>query len=257
MTGVDDWSTAASGWSPAAINAILFCIGALWWFCGYRLFKATLFTAGFLCGGSFVYGTAFRVISDNHLPNETRWAFIAACIVGVLFGILAVWLFKAGLFLIGAGFGVLFGSVLNATFLSSIVPAAHATNVGYAVMALLGLAFGLIMIFVVQKPFLIFETSWVGAYLMLKAVGFYAGGFPNAFDMDEYLLPHILPPVNGTVTPEPAGGIPSSWWYYLVGIGLMTIAGCVVQHRITAKGVHHDQADHRRRAKRGDAYELM
>ncbi|EQC26275.1 hypothetical protein SDRG_15862, partial [Saprolegnia diclina VS20] len=72
-----------------------------------------------------------------------------------------------------------------------------------------------------ERPFLVFASSVVGAIATVWGIGFFAGGYPNAGNL------------KATVS---AGGdwvydIPSSWWYYLAATIVLCGLGIFFQFK--------------------------
>lgn len=122
------------------IFAAVFCIGVLFLFFGYRVFKVTLFIIGFLVGaGITVSGSQSRAVpADASLTQQRQWlgfsimnpevydhvgtdeaesimtGVIASILVGIASGACAIALYLLGIFLIGFAFGLFVGLITTA-----------------------------------------------------------------------------------------------------------------------------------------------
>lgn len=85
-------------------------VGLILAFFGSRLFKYTLFIIAFLFGAALGF---FIVVK---LGGATDGALVAAAILGLILGALAVKIWKASLFLLGAGCGFIIWTVFKALF---------------------------------------------------------------------------------------------------------------------------------------------
>jgi hypothetical protein len=144
-------------------------------FAGYPLIRLLIGLLGLLAGafaGSVAAGLLFA-------PAET-WVYPVSMVVGGLLGaLLAQFFFSAGIFLLGACFGALVGSVLAARFGFEPV-------VGGVVAALAGglLALGL------QKPLIALSTAFLGSWLLVSSA-FVALGIEEALRPPNEMLERV------------------------------------------------------------------
>ena len=127
---------------------------------GSRLFKYTLFMIAFLFGAALGF---FIVVK---LGGATDGALVAAAILGLILGSLAVKVWKASLFLIGAGCGFILWTVFKALF-----PGVLNTDVLlYGVLVAVCVVLGLIAV-KMEKVWLLFGTPLVGTFLFMQGLG--------------------------------------------------------------------------------------
>lgn len=144
--------------SPAVQLAILFISGALYCFVGYRVFKLMLILTGFLLAG----GVSAAIVSVG-FPDE----WLVPTVVGVICGILGagvlLFLYRLGVFVVGAAFGSLLAFQLLQT--------AGPTWAGIAIVlsGLLGGGLALLL----ERPVLSLAMASVGAWLMVASVTVY------------------------------------------------------------------------------------
>jgi len=148
-------------------------------FLGYKLLRAFLFVAGFAFGGFISYSAAFSITNGT---SSVVWVSITAMLLGgLLLGLLAMWLVKAGVFLIGAMLGV----CISYAFRSLIVTVfpTQPEWVFYVVCGVLAAIFGILAIFL-EKPIIIVATSFGGSFGFVYSIGYFVGHFPDFNAMD-------------------------------------------------------------------------
>jgi hypothetical protein len=143
------------------------------------------------------------------------WAVLgAAILIGVVIGLLCSKFARIGATLIALWGGFLFGILLNEAFF-------YNTSVGY-IFWIISVAAALIMaglVFVVYNHVVILSTSFVGAYLFVRGISLWAGGYPN-----EYILMKEIK--SGIVVT-----VPLSYYFYLGGIFVATAICAYIQYR--------------------------
>ncbi len=132
-----------------SIIAILF--GLLICFFGYKIFRLVLAILGFIIGASFLAGVGFTLTDGNGILI----ILIAGIAGGLVAAVILLFLYSAGVFLLGALFGIAIfsGSLaitnINTDFLIYIIPA----------------MLGGIIALLLQKFMIILITSFAGAWI--------------------------------------------------------------------------------------------
>ena len=194
-------------------------------FLGYKLFRVSLFLAGFLAAGLGVFYPAWQNISD---ANGIWYALALGGMAGLLVGGVGAWQPRIGVFLVGAALGVVIAFALNAAVLyklslgNPLIPLIVAAIV-------LGLGLGGLAT-IMMRTVVIVSTSVVGAYAAIRGVGHYAGNFP-----DEFELAKQIEEGNGSLSPVVYG--------YLAGIAVLAAIGVGVQFFVTARKASTDEKD--------------
>ena len=205
--------------APGIVAVLSIVAGLVYTFYGYRLFRFTLFCSGFAAGGLLGYIAADRISDSN--PYAVWISFI---VVGLIVGLIALTVYDIGIFIIGAVGGILLAFFLHTSFLYKIAP-----NDSYAVLyisiAVFGIAGGLVAAYL-QRPALIFITSAFGAIATVWGVGYFAGDYPSAVDLD-------MLKQDGDII------IPSEWWYYFGATVILFLGGSWAQFTYTSKGYDH------------------
>lgn len=125
-------------------------------FFGYRMFRFVLAIAGFLIGALFVAGFGFTLTDGK----EIVVILIAAVAGGLIIGALFLFLYSAGVFLVGAIFGILlFSGIIG--FVNG-----NTSLILYILPALVGGILALLL----QKFIIILITSFTGAWVSVMAV---------------------------------------------------------------------------------------
>ncbi|OQR83430.1 hypothetical protein ACHHYP_14720 [Achlya hypogyna] len=203
------------GIGPSAIAAAAIGVGLAVTFYGFRLIRPVIFIAGFIIGAvcSFI-GAELALKSQPYVVTACWVAFVFG---GVVCGLLLVCMYRIGLVGVGALAGALVATVLHTSFGYKLYPQ-NPQVVLITLVVVLSIAFG-ILAFVMERPFVIFSTSALGAVMVSWGIGYFAGGYPNATN-----LPTSLDAVN----------IPTSWWGYVLGTFLLCVLGMYFQFLSTA-----------------------
>ena len=195
---------------PSSVNiatAMAIAVGTLYCFLGYRVFKFVLGLTGFILAGSVAGGLA-GLLSDGRLIITAP----AALLGGVAGAFALFFLYKAGVFCLGALAGAL---------------VAHTALVGetasWAAWAVLAAAvFGGVLALVVERPVMTMATATLGAWIVV-------GGFAYVI-----LGPTFL---EGLDRPLEVG---EPRWVMLCSWAVLSVAGALAQfathkHRIRSR----------------------
>jgi len=139
--------------SPQIFNflpAAAVLLGLLVCFFGYRIFRFVLAIIGFVIGASFVAGFGYTLTDGK----EIAVILIAAIAGGLIGAVLLLFLYSAGVFLMGAVFGILLFSGILVLIDISIAPFV------YIVPVLLGGTAALLL----QRFMIVLITSFTGAW---------------------------------------------------------------------------------------------
>lgn len=195
------------------IWGVLFIVGGIFLgFFGRKLFKAAIFmvTAIFVVFGILLL--FYTTFLEDNTESWVGWTVLTCSIlIGLVAGFFMMKLERIGAALLAAWGGFLLGVMLNEVvlYLAESQVVFWCVSIGCAVVA------G-IMSFFFFEHVLINLTAFGGAYMMIRGISFYAGGFPNEFTLADQLK---------------AGDTSafSNWFYlYMVGILIMTVLGSIV-----------------------------
>ncbi|KDO20214.1 hypothetical protein SPRG_13469 [Saprolegnia parasitica CBS 223.65] len=208
----DDFGSLGLG--PEIVAGVAIGAGLLATFLGYKLVRPTIFLAGFTLGSVGFFLLAERLFANASYIDTACW--IAFFVGGFLVGSFVLWLYKLGIFCVGALAGVLLATQIHNSFGYLIYPSSPNT-VLIVLLIVLGLGLGFVAL-KLERPFLVFASSCFGAIGAVWGIGFFAGGYPNAAYLQKTFA-------NGDWIYH----IPSSWWYYLAGTTVLCGLGIAVQ----------------------------
>ena len=160
------------------LSCVMFAIGIIECFFGLAMLGPSLFTIGFITGFGFLLLLFGEFIIKPNTNTYLIWTLIFICIVvGVCLGYLATSLPKIGFFALGIWLGVVLAFVINNLFLYKIE-----TNppdlLLYVMMLVLGAA-GAFLSKWKWKFVCIISTSFLGAYLVIRALSIFIGYYPD------------------------------------------------------------------------------
>ncbi|RLN36621.1 hypothetical protein BBJ28_00016275 [Nothophytophthora sp. Chile5] len=215
------------GGSILAVVAMI--VGGVMVVFGYRLIRVTLFAIGFVAGGVGIAIIAERLFVDKSWVVMASW--IAFAVGGIICGGIVTWLYPLSTFIAGVATGIMIAMILTNSVGYMIYPG-HTQDVFIVACVIFGILFGGFA-FKFGKPVLIVTTSLFGAGIVTWGVGYFAGDFPKAIDLEKYATEDL----NGDLVYS----IPSAWWAYLAGILVLFVFGMFIQFRKTARKVKHEK----------------
>ncbi|KAF0699290.1 Aste57867_10132 [Aphanomyces stellatus] len=213
-----DGTRESLGVGPDIIAGVAIAVGLVLVFLGYKLIRPAMFISAFAVGAvlSFViFENAFR---DKSYVDTACW--IAFAVGGLLLGALVVCLYPVGVFLLGAFAGLLLATQLQTSFGYAIAPA-HENIVFIVLLVVCGLLCGALALWI-ERPFFIVATSWSGAIAAVWGIGYFAGGYPNAANLQKHMSGDKW-----------VYDVPNAWWGYLAGTVVLALIGMWVQFRNT------------------------
>jgi chemotaxis protein histidine kinase CheA len=205
--------------SGSAYSILFVVLGTLFVLFGYRFYMPMLFFGGFI---SFVYITDFLCWYNHFSHSDSIWL---VPIVGIIMGVLCMFVYRLGCFTLGAAWGAVNALLLNGILFGQVM---HDNISLQVIMPLSIIFFGIICSMYhhhspldnecgLRKMLIFSKTSFIGSYIFLRGCGHIIGDYP--FELD---LVH--------------GEIPSSYDYYLVGTIFLALFGILLQMRFTHKG---------------------
>jgi len=208
------------------ICAVCIGLGLIVAFYGYKLLKPTIFLFASFAAGSFCYYLTSEAAEDESYQYE---ASVAASVVGGLIGgFLAVKLLVAGVFLLGAGGGVL----LTLFIRTSIYPSCEDLY-AYIAAAIVALICGFLAL-KIERTAIILITAFSGAIGAVQAAGYFIGDYPDPTDMS-----NTLDEVKETHEVD----LPTAWWYYFAATVALAVIATFVQFKHTAPPALNDDEE--------------
>jgi len=160
---------------------VFLALGIFVCFYGLRMFNITTFLITTTVG-TFLVAFFFYKFVDLNTSEWILWFIFIVCIgVGAFMGILAVRYKVVGFFGLGFGLGAIF-----ALFLYQYVIALFLDTTSDALVYAFAIVFGVtggVLSLRVWKGMAIISTSIIGAYLAVRAVSVYIGGFPSELNL--------------------------------------------------------------------------
>ena len=219
----------------AAVISII--AGLLLVFAGYKLTKAALFVAGFYL---FAAIAQLILVRANTGISTNAWAvFGVSCAAGILGGLLAMWLFRAGLALLGGAAGVAL-----ACFILSVSPRMFSERWQADIFILVFFIVGAIAVAIIAKPALIVCTAFFGSFLFMLGIDLLSPhGFTEAYRQLIYGHQFDFNAIgkNPVLIAE------------LVSILVLTLAGIVVQTKTTSHNKKHPKQQQQQQQQQGPA----
>jgi hypothetical protein len=172
--GPYEWQYTQEGYA-----ALFMVIGLITLVFGYRFYMPVIFMGGLVFG---ILATDF--ICHEYDEPQAEWV---VPLVGIIFAILCLFLYRLGTFVLGVNWGVAMALLLNGVLIAPYEEDNLALGVTAAAFAVV---FGMAtMLYHQHRPsdnacglpkVLIFaKTSWAGAYLCIWGAGHLAGDYPN------------------------------------------------------------------------------
>jgi hypothetical protein len=213
-----DGSGESLGLVPDVIAALAIIVGIIITFFGYKLIRPAVFFAGFIVGSVGALLIANNIFRNASYVVTACWfAFVVG---GLIVGCLVLFLYKLGVFTVGALAGVLLATQIHTSFGYKIYPS-NPNVVLIVICVFFALVFGLIAM-KLERPFLIVSTACIGAIVTVWGFGYFVGDYPNSSNLKSEFI-------DGSWIYD----IPSAWWGYLAGTLFVTSIGIYVQcHQI-------------------------
>ncbi len=160
------------------LSCVMIVLGAIECFFGLAMLGPSLFSIGFITGFGFLLILFGEFIIKPNTNSYLIWTLIFICVViGICLGYLATSLPKIGFFALGTWLGVVVAFVVNNLFLYKIE-----TNPPDLLLYLLMLVLGATGAFLSKwkwKFVCILSTSFLGAYLIIRAMSIFIGYYPD------------------------------------------------------------------------------
>jgi len=222
-------------------------VGLAWCFAGYRLLRLALFFAGFILFYFITFETLTAI--DAVRAALQPWIIMAiAAGVGLLGGILVVFVFKVGVFIMGFIFGAAIAIyVVSFTTLSRLIISNVDASWGIWVFAAavvgLGILVGILAVVFVRFVMVI-VTACNGAFVVMSSIDALIPGW-NVMGIIGSIF-HKDIKVSEIDFKD--------FRFYVIfgGLLILALAGIFVQFRFTARGYKHEEAK-----KKEDEYPLL
>ncbi|KAJ3409006.1 hypothetical protein HDV05_004655, partial [Chytridiales sp. JEL 0842] len=206
------------------LGAVLIAIGLFLLIAGFKLWKPTIFLAGFLLASSIGYTILLRVEPAQGYDPSARDNILlfGSLAIGLLGGLIVLCVRQVGLAAIGAIGGYALAIFILGFTNNGIIQVGW----GRIVFILAFIIIAIVLVFFVEKWVVIVSTSMAGAYLVVLGIDMYAKtGFAMAsqsFFQSGTRFDSTVFTVNGKVIAMTAS------------VAVLAIVGVVVQSRMNA-----------------------
>ncbi|OMJ21069.1 hypothetical protein AYI70_g3698 [Smittium culicis] len=205
----------ASGIVP---GIILLIIGIMFTFFGRKLVKAMIFLAGFCFVGIIVLYVEYKIRAPNDGENTRAIIyFIVAMLCGVLGGVLCLFLYRVGVFLIGVLGGFALANFILTFSATGVFNQNYARIIFIVVFCIIG---GVLTLFM-ERPAIIASSSVYGSYITFVGIDCFA---KTGFKESILLIAQGYQSIKGRS---------SSVYGMLAGTVILAIIGMIVQFRTT------------------------
>jgi len=162
--------------------------------------------------------SVFALFFNRNSSEVTQWIiFGVCCVVGILFGLLMAYLSRFGTAVLAAWGGVALALMLYTSFMYKWD---NSHQVLYWIWVIgMGVATG-ILGYVLFNHAIIFATSIVGSFLLVRGISFYAGGFPDIGLVIEQIKNGQTPTFN------------NAFYGYLAGFIVASLGFLVFQYKM-------------------------
>eukprot|EP00742_Colponemidia_sp_Colp-10_P008547 GILJ01009264.1.p1 GENE.GILJ01009264.1~~GILJ01009264.1.p1 ORF type:complete len:322 (+),score=22.86 GILJ01009264.1:39-1004(+) len=208
-----------------AIAVLAIILSPLLLFNGARFPRVSLVVIGCGAGMGFCSSIAMVVLREQ-MELEATWAISTSIIVGLFTGLLVALcslVFSGfGAFVLGAASGYIVALMLYNAALHNIICSSGelVLFIPFTVLGIMGGFLGLKY----KQQLLYLATALAGAYMLLRGIGSFAGGYPNEFKLaeDSHRIKYI----------------PWEFYLYFSAIIFLTIIGILCQTRWNKEGTH-------------------
>ncbi|OLY84839.1 hypothetical protein AYI68_g994 [Smittium mucronatum] len=204
--------------SGIVAGIILIVFGFIFTFFGRKLVKVLIFLAGVCFVGIFVLYAEYKIRApQDGESTRTLIYFIVALAIGCIGGFVCLFLYKVGIFLVGALGGFALANFILTFSSSGIFSQTYARIIFIVVLAAIG---GVITLFI-ERPAIIIGSSAYGSYISFVGIDCFARtGFKES----------ILLVVYGS---QSIKGRPAGVYGMLAGTVVLAIMGMLVQFKTT------------------------
>jgi len=218
-------------------GAVFILVGLVVSFFGNAFIAFIIFLACGIAGWAFLSWLVFFIVekAGGDPSVAVGWViFISCAIVGIIIGYFLAKIRRLAIALIGAGGGVALGFLLTKVTTVNSGPGYYCIIVGCALVAA-------VLTWFVEDYVIMVATALVGSYLFVRGISFYAGGFPNEFDIGNIDILKAPPSFYGYM-----GGI--------IGMFIITLIFQCCRHK-SLKEKRAAEEERKRKAKRADHLE--
>lgn len=199
-------------------GGVLIALGVVLGLFGKPLFKPAICIIGTIAIMFVLAIILTSIFFTAKTPNWAGWVVFAVCLlIGILGGLILAKLSRLGVGVLAGWGGFLLGVMLYSAFVYRIDNSKHVAfwvfNISLAVI------FGVISMFLFDYAIIV-ATSIIGSYGFIRGISFYAGGYPDEYDL-----------VNNVQIGN-WDAIPKTFWAYFAAWIVLAIACIVIQFKM-------------------------
>lgn len=199
------------------LGAAMILVGLVLGLLGKKQFKVSVCMIGALVFTLAATLFLFTVFLSRDSPTATGWIiFGVSAFVGIFVGLTMAYLFRVGTAVAAAWGGVSLALILYNSFVYKIDN--NSQVVFWIFVISMGIICGVLTLWFFW-PAIIIATSIAGAYLVMRGISLYAGGFPGEMEIIDEIK-------NGKFD-----GMPASFYGYMAGFFVLSILFIVWQFK--------------------------
>ena len=193
-----------------AWGAVFVLIGVIVNFFGRKAIKPTIFLITTILVSFFLMLLIYSIFSDDSRENWVDWTVLGvSLLIGAVLGFILTKFIGIGIGVLGGFGGVSLGLLITSTFQFQEEYMFWIIVIGCAaVFGLASLKF--------KDELMIFSTAILGSFLIVRGIGYYAGGYPDVFEVASLLKTGHFE-------------FPNTYYYYFGGNILLLLAGMYFQ----------------------------
>ena len=199
--------------NPWIFFIVFVIVGAFYTFFGRIYLKVNLFIIGTMTTIAVFLFMFYVIFLPNNVEQWVGWVILlCATFIGLIAGFFVAQLAKIGVSLIAAWAGASIALLLSNMAFYKIE--------SVAVLWIMILAFAIILAllsFIFFDLIIIFSTSLLGSYLVMRGISFVVGGYINEFELYERIKTHELDKV------------PATFYFYMNGVCILAVIGFFIQ----------------------------
>ena len=203
------WKFASDYWFIWGLVFVV--IGGFVNFFGRVMIKPTVFFISFVVITFCELFLLYSLFLSHETATWVYWVILVICsVIGFTCSYYLVKSMKYGLAVVGGGSGAALALLICSTFSVQQPP------VFWGIIVVSAMIFT-VLTFKMSDQFMIFSTAMMGSYMLVRGVSFYAGGYPNEFEMMQELDSGAFQ------------SIPKTFFVYLVFIFISLTGGIYYQ----------------------------
>jgi len=198
------------------IAPVIIVIGLLFLLVGGYFKKVSIFVIVLISSIFVVTFILYAFILPAKTPDWVGWVVLfGSAAAGIIAAALTVTFIKLGVFLVGCWLG---GTLATCLFQMFIHLISSKPFVLWIIIAVLALAFGLLSLKFL-KFVMVVGTSFIGAFLVIRGIASFLGGYPNEFQLFN------------EIQAGQVDNVPWEVYIYIASMFVISLLGMLFQHK--------------------------